>query len=257
MKININADMGESWGAFVMGDDAGLLGAVASANIACGLHGGDPRVIADTIRLAKVKGVSIGAHPGYADLHGFGRRAMSLPDAEVEALILYQLGAVAGMARALGHPMTHVKPHGALNNQACADRHLADVVVRAIHLFDPGLILLAPVLSQLAAAGTASGLSVALEIFADRTYESDGQLTPRSIAGSVLHRAADARDHVLGMVKAGGIVTRTGQILPTPFHSICVHGDGAEALAAARLIHSALQGAGHEILPLPAVLAQK
>ncbi len=254
MKININADMGESWGAFVMGDDAGLLDTVASANVACGLHGGDPRVIADTIRLAKARGVSIGAHPGYADLHGFGRRAMTLPDSETEALILYQLGAVAGMARALGHPMTHVKPHGALNNQACADRHLADVVVRAIHRFDPGLILLAPVLSELAAAGTAAGLPVALEIFADRTYESDGQLTPRSIAGSVLHGAAEARDHVLAMVAAGGIVTRKGEVLPTSFHSVCVHGDGAAAVAAARLIRSTLEQAGHRILPLPELL---
>lgn len=254
MKININADMGESWGAFVMGDDEGLLGIVASANIACGLHGGDPKVIAGTIRLAQSRGVSVGAHPGYADLHGFGRRPMSLPDSEVEALILYQLGAVAGMARALGHPMTHVKPHGALNNQACADRHLADVVARAIHSFDPRLILLAPVLSQLAAAGSAAGLPVALEIFADRTYEGDGQLTPRAVPGSVLHSAAEARDHVLRMVTAGGIVTRTGQVLHTPFHSVCVHGDGADAVAAARLIRTALEGAGHHILPLPELL---
>lgn len=254
MKININADMGESWGAFVMGDDAGLLDIVASANIACGLHGGDPKVIADTIRLAQSRGVSIGAHPGYADLHGFGRRAMTLPDSEVEALVLYQLSAVAGMARALGHPMTHVKPHGALNNQACADRHLADVIARAIHRFNPGLILLAPVLSQLAAAGSAADLPVALEIFADRTYEGDGQLTPRSIAGSVLHGAEEARDHVLRMVEAGGIVTRTGQVLPTPFHSVCVHGDGAKAVAAARLIRHALEAAGHQILPLPGLV---
>lgn len=254
MKININADMGESWGAFVMGDDAGLLDIVASANIACGLHGGDPKVIADTTRLAQSRGVSIGAHPGYADLHGFGRRAMTLSDGEIEALVLYQLGAVAGIARALGHPMTHVKPHGALNNQACADRHLADVIARAIHRFDPGLILLAPVLSQLAAAGSAAGLPVALEIFADRTYESDGQLTPRSVPGSVLHGAEEARDHVLRMVDAGGIVTRTGPVLPTPFHSVCVHGDGARAVAAARLIRQALEAAGHQILPLPDLL---
>ena len=251
MKININADMGESWGAFVMGDDAGLLDSVASANIACGLHGGDPRVIADTIRLARTRGVSIGAHPGYADLQGFGRRAMSLPDAEVEALILYQLGAVAGMARALGHPITHVKPHGALNKQACADRRLADVIARAIRAFDPGLILLAPVLSHLAAAGQDSGLAVALEIFADRTYEEDGQLTPRSVRGSVLHAAEDARAHVLAMVAAGGIVTRTGTLLPTPFHSVCVHGDGPAAVAAARLIRTSLESAGHLVRPLP------
>ena len=193
MKININADMGESWGAFRMGDDAGLLGAVASANIACGLHGGDPRVMADTIRLARDRGVSIGAHPGYADLHGFGRRAMTLSDADLEALVLYQLGALAGMAHALGHPMTHVKPHGAMNNQAAADRHMADVIAGAIRSFDPGLILLAPVLSELAAAGSGAGLKVALEIFADRTYEEDGQLTPRALKGSVLHDPEAAR----------------------------------------------------------------
>ena len=257
MKININADMGESWGAFVMGDDPALLQVVASANIACGLHGGDPKVIADTIRLAKAKGVSIGAHPGYADLQGFGRRAMTLSDTEIGALILYQLGAVAGMARALGWPMTHVKPHGALNNQACADPHLAGMIASAIRAFDPGLILLAPVLSELAAAGAAAGLPVALEIFADRTYESDGQLTPRSVAGSVLHGVDEARDHVLRMVDAGGIVTRTGQVLATPFHSICVHGDGPTAVATARAVRTALQTAGHDILPLPQVLARR
>ena len=251
MRININADMGESWGAFRMGDDAGLLGAVASANIACGLHGGDPRVMADTIRLARDRGVSIGAHPGYADLHGFGRRAMILSDADLEALVLYQLGALAGMAHALGHPMTHVKPHGAMNNQAAADRHMADVIAGAIRSFDPGLILLAPVLSELAAAGSGAGLKVALEIFADRTYEEDGQLTPRALKGSVLHDPEAARDHVLAMLDAGGIVTRTGKVLQTPFHSVCVHGDGAAAVAAARLIRHAVEAAGHQVLPLP------
>lgn len=250
MKLNINADLGESYGSFVMGNDAALLGIVRTANVACGMHGGDPKVIHDTIIRARDAGVSIGAHPGYADLHGFGRREMKLSDPELEALLVYQIGAIAAMGEFYGWPITHVKPHGALNNQACTNAPMAHLIARTIAHCDPSLILLAPALSELAAAGQAAGLRVALEVFADRTYESDGQLTPRSIEGSVIHDSGKARDHVLRMVEAAGIVTRQGQVLPTAFHSICVHGDGADALATARAVTDALSDRGHQVEPL-------
>lgn len=254
MRLNINADLGESWGCFTMGNDSALLEVVASANVACGLHGGDPRVMRDTVRLARARGVSIGAHPGYADLQGFGRRPMTLPADELSALILYQLGALAAIARHEGWPVTHVKPHGAMNNQACADLDMARTIARAVASFDPGLILLAPVLSDLARAGEEAGLRVALEVFADRTYEADGQLTPRSVPGSVLHDPAVAQDHVMRMVETGGIVARDGSVLRTPFHSICVHGDGASAVRTAQAVRSALEEGGHTLHPIPALL---
>lgn len=250
MRLNINADLGESYGSFVMGNDEALLGIVGTANVACGMHGGDPKVMRDTIIWARDAGVSIGAHPGYADLHGFGRRAMHLSDPELEALLVYQIGAIAAMGRFHDWPITHVKPHGALNNQACADARIARVIAQTIARCDPSLILLAPVLSELAAAGTGVGLRVALEVFADRTYEADGQLTPRSVEGSVLHDSLQARDHVMCMVEAGGIVTRQGQILPTAFHSICVHGDGPAALETARAVSVAMREHGHKVEPL-------
>lgn len=250
MRLNVNADLGESYGSFVMGNDAALLGIVQTANIACGMHGGDPKVMRDTIIRARDAGVSIGAHPGYADLHGFGRRAMHLSDPELEALLVFQLGAITAMARFHGWPITHVKPHGALNNQACADAPMARLIAQTIAHCDPSLILLAPVLSELAAAGLDAGLRVALEVFADRTYEADGQLTPRSVEGAVLDDSLQARDHVMQMVDAGGIVTRQGQVLPTAFHSICVHGDGPAALKTARAVTDALLDHGHQVEPL-------
>jgi len=254
MKINLNADLGESYGPYTIGNDAALMEVVASANVACGAHGGDPLVMSATVATARDRGVSIGAHPGYADLYGFGRRPMALPEGELRALMLVQLGALSGIARASGHPMTHVKPHGALNNQACADRGLADVIARTVADFDPGLILLAPVLSDLAAAGEAAGLPVALEVFADRSYQADGQLTKRAEPGSVLTDATVAQAHVLEMVERGGIVTREGGFLATTFHSICVHGDEPTSVAVAGAVRAALDAAGHEVLPLPAVL---
>jgi UPF0271 protein len=255
MRLNLNADLGESWGCFTMGDDGALLPVVDSANLACGMHGGDPRVMRITVGLARANGVSIGAHPGHADLHGFGRRPMDLPPEDLSALVLYQIGALAAIARAGGWPITHVKPHGALSNQACADPAIAGVIARAVAAFDPGLILLAPALSALARAGEAAGLRVALEVFADRSYEADGRLTPRSVPGSVLHDPDAAVAQVLRMAAEGGIVARDGRVLPTPFHSVCVHGDAPGAVATARAVRAALLGAGHSLHPLPALLA--
>lgn len=249
--INLNADLGESFGAWRMGDDAALLQVIGSANIACGFHAGDPVVMRETVRLAVANGVSLGAHPAFPDLQGFGRRVMQLSPKELEATILYQVGALQAMAAAEGGRVSHVKPHGALNNMACADEAMATTVARAVKALDRELILLAPAHSALERAGEAAGLRVAREVFADRRYQADGQLTPRSQPGAVLHGAQDCVQHVLRMLQAGGIVTADGQRLPTRIDSICVHGDGPGAVEAARAIRAALEAAGHRLVTLP------
>ncbi|MBN8451785.1 5-oxoprolinase subunit PxpA [Accumulibacter sp.] len=253
--INLNADLGESFGVWQIGSDADLLPIVGTASIACGFHAGDPLVMRQTVRQALAAGVSLGAHPSYPDLQGFGRRVMRLPANELEALLIYQIGALAGIAQAEGGRLTHVKPHGALSNMACEEAALAGSVVAAIRSFDPTLILLAPALSQLARAAVAAGLRVASEVFADRTYTDAGNLQPRSQPGAQLHAASECVAHVRRMLDAGGIVSVSGRVIPTEVHSICVHGDGAQAVAAATAIRSALLAAGMRLLPLPEVLA--
>ncbi len=254
MLLNLNADLGESFGPWPMGDDPRLLEVVNSANVACGFHAGDPLVMSKTIAASRQAGVSIGAHPGFPDLQGFGRRAMSLPADELRALVQYQLGALAGMSHGMGLPMTHVKPHGALNNMACEDRAMADVIALAVRDFDSGLIFLAPVMSQLAVAGNEAGLVVALEIFADRAYTATGSLVSRRQPGAVLETAEACIAHVQAMIAAGGVVTEEGDILPTAFHSICVHGDNVHAVDTARQIRKALLDQGHKLLTLPQLM---
>lgn len=253
-RINLNADLGESFGVWEMGRDDELLRIIGAANIACGFHAGDPLVMRRTVRQALDSGVSLGAHPSFPDLQGFGRRAMQVPAAELEAMLLYQIGALAGIARAEGGALSHVKPHGALNNMACEDTALAATVARAVKAFAPSLILLAPALSQLHKAGEAAGLAVGIEVFADRAYTDAGNLVPRSQPGAVLHSAEDCVAHVLRFVEAGGIVCASGKVLKTPFHSICVHGDGPHAVAAAAAIRDAMQAAGVALVPLPQVI---
>lgn len=254
MRLNLNADLGESFGAWSMGDDENLLQVVNSANVACGFHAGDPLVMNQTLARAKQHGVSVGAHPGFADLQGFGRRQMSLNDVEVRALIQYQLAALHGMAICQGYAMTHVKPHGAINNMACEDRHLASVIVSAVQQFDDSLIFLAPVLSELHHAAVEAGQPVASEIFADRAYTEAGTLVSRSEPGAVLESSEDCIAHVRNMIAAKGLVTISGNVLPTPFHSICVHGDNAHAVETARQIRAALLQDGHTLCTLPQVL---
>lgn len=251
LTVNLNADLGESFGAWHMGNDESLLPLIGSANIACGFHAGDPVVMRETVRLALANGVSLGAHPSFPDLPGFGRRAMQMSPRELEATILYQVGALQAMAAAEGGRVTHVKPHGALNNMACADEAMAATVARAVRALDRELILLAPAHSALERAGEVAGLRVRREVFADRTYQGDGQLTPRSVPGSVLHEAQDCVDQVLRMLEAGGVVSTDGRLLHTPIDSICVHGDGPAAVATARRIQIALQGAGYQLATLP------
>lgn len=254
MLLNLNADLGESFGPWNMGDDQRLLKAVDSANVACGFHAGDPLVMSHTVTAAREARVSIGAHPGFADLQGFGRRPMKLPAEELRALIQYQLAALDGVSRSKGLRMTHVKPHGALNNMACEDRDMADIVVKAVNDYDSRLIFLAPVMSQLAAAATEASLRTALEIFADRAYTATGTLVSRGKPGAVLESAADCIAHVKGMIEARGIVTEDGDVLPTEFHSICVHGDNAHAVDTAQQIRKELLNQGHELLSLPEIM---
>lgn len=251
MQLNLNADLGESFGAWKMGDDATMLSIVKSASIACGFHAGDPQIMRRTLHAARRNTVSIGAHPAFPDLQGFGRRAMHIAPDELQAIILYQLGALAGMARVEGLAMTHVKPHGAMSNMASEDAVMALNVVKAVKAFDPALILLAPAGSQLDVAGRNVGMRVAGEIFADRAYNDEGNLVPRSQPGAVLGRAEECVAHVLRMLDAGAIVSRSGKKLSVPFHSICVHGDNVRSIEIARAVRDALVKTGCQLLALP------
>lgn len=253
MKINLNADLGESFGQWTMGDDEAMLQVVASASIACGFHAGDPLVMRSTLRAAIAAGVSLGAHPSYPDLQGFGRRPMAMSASEVEAMLLYQIGALAALALAEGGRLSHVKPHGALNNQACEDAMLAEAICRAVRAFDRELILLAPVCSELHRAGERAGLQVAGEAFADRAYTDRGTLLPRKQPGAVLHAADEIVAHVLRMLDAGGLVSVAGERIAAVIDSICVHGDTPGAARAAHALRSVLEAAGYEICSLPAL----
>ncbi|MGE0153252.1 MAG: LamB/YcsF family protein [Reyranellaceae bacterium] len=254
--INLNADLGESFGPWPMGNDAAMLGIVKSANVACGFHAGDPTVMTETVRLAKANGVSIGAHPSFPDLQGFGRRQMKLSTAELEALIAYQTGALMGVAAAQGMTVTHVKPHGALSNMASVDAAMAEAIARAIRAVDRDLIFLATAGSEMAKAGRRLGLTTAQEIFADRTYGDDGNLTPRAQPNAMIHDAQQAVAHVRRMVEEQAIFSLSGRKIPTPVDSICVHGDEESAVAVARAVREGLEQAQIRILPLPEVMAR-
>jgi UPF0271 protein len=249
--INLNADLGEGFGPWQMGDDAAMLDIVASANIACGGHAGDPNTMRRTMRLAKERGVSIGAHPSYPDLQGFGRRAMAMSPEELESQVAFQIGALAGIAALEATRVTHVKPHGALNNLACVDRAVADTICRAMRAVDGTLILLAPAASQLVIAGRAAGLAVVEEIFADRAYLPDGQLVPRTRPDAMIHGPAACLAHVLAMLDAGALIATDGTRVPTPIGSICVHGDSPDAVAVARHLREQLGIRGHRVVSLP------
>ena len=253
--FNLNADMAEGYGPWRMGDDDGLLQIISSANIACGFHAGDYQIMGQVMSKAQQQGVSIGAHPGFYDLHGFGRRQMSLSVAEVERLIAYQLGASLGIAAREQVALTHIKPHGAINNMACADKALAAAIVRAVKAVDPSIIMLAPVLSELQSEAEKAGLSVAAEVFADRAYMPDGQLVPRNRPDAMIHDPDDSLTHCLRMFGDGVIRTVDGAELRVAAQSVCVHGDGPAALATARHIKTGLEAAGFQMKTLPQMLA--
>jgi UPF0271 protein len=234
MRIDINSDLGESFGAYTIGHDAGLMTSVTSANVAAGFHAGDPSVLRATIRLAKQHGVAVGAHPGFPDLVGFGRREMQMTPTEAEDMVLYQMAAVAGVAAAEGVTLQHVKPHGALFNMAVRHADLADAIARAVAAFDRSLILFGLPGSEILRAGRAAGLRVAAEVFADRAYEPDGSLASRRKPGSVIHDPGAVVARAVQMVTAKTVVAIDGSTVPLEADTICVHGDtpGSDALAA-------------------------
>jgi UPF0271 protein len=253
-RINLNSDLGESFGAWTMGRDSDMLQVVNSANVACGFHAGDPLVMRQTVATAKRHGVSIGAHPSFPDLQGFGRRRMDLKPAELEAMVIYQIGALQAIAAAEGHVVTHVKVHGALSNIASEDLALARCVARAVRAVSAQLILLAPALSELVVAGHECGLPVVEEIFADRNYTDEGDLVPRSHPQAMVHGVDASVRHILAILQGGALVSINGKRLPCSAGSICVHGDNAEAVATAQAVQQALLGAGYELVGLPSLL---
>jgi 5-oxoprolinase (ATP-hydrolysing) subunit A len=243
-RIDINCDMGESFGAYRIGNDEAVMPNITSANIACGYHAGDPGVMRKTVRLAKSHGVAVGAHPGFPDLVGFGRRAMAATPAEVEDFCVYQIGALWAIAKSEGVAMQHVKAHGELFNMAMRDRPLADAIARSIASVDPSLILFALPGSEVAAAGRAIGLHVALEVFADRAYEPDGSLRSRRKPGAMVHDPEKVVERAVRMVRDHSVVAYDGSVIPFEADTICVHGDtpGAEILTA--LVRKGLFDAG-------------
>lgn len=244
MRIDLNADVGESFGAYTIGADAELIPTITSANVACGLHGGDAAVMRRTVRLARDAGVSVGAHPGFQDLAGFGRREMRVTPQEAEDLVLYQIGALHGIARSEGVSLRHVKPHGALYNMAVRDVALADAIARAIHAFDPALVLFALPGSALMRAGENRGLVVAAEGFADRSYEADGSLTPRSKQDAVIHDTASVVARAVRMATEGRVTAADGSEIPMRVQTICTHGDTPGAQELTRAIRAGLERAG-------------
>jgi UPF0271 protein len=252
MRIDLNSDLGESFGPWPMGQDAALMESITSANIACGFHAGDPGVMRQTLALAKDKGVAVGAHPGFPDLVGFGRREMKATPSEVHDFVLYQVSALAGMAAAQGLTLQHVKAHGALYNMACKDRQLADAIARAVASFDRSLILFGLPNSELLRAGEAAGLPVAAEVFADRAYERDGSLTPRHKPGSVMHDETAVVDRAVRMVKQQQVMAVDGSVIELRADTICLHGDTPGAAALARVIRRGLESAGVSIAALRA-----
>jgi len=250
MRIDINSDMGESFGAYSIGHDAGLMASITSANIAAGFHAGDPSVLRETIRLAKVRGVAVGAHPGFPDLVGFGRRELNVTPKEAEDMVLYQVAAVAGVAAAEGVRMQHVKPHGALFNVAARSVELSTAIARAVAAFDSSLILFGLPGSEILNAGRAAGLRVAAEVFADRAYEPDGLLASRRKPGAVFHDPDVVVARAVRMVKERSVVAIDGSVVPLEADTICVHGDtpGSDDLAAR--IRAGLEAAGVVVRPI-------
>jgi UPF0271 protein len=249
-RVDLNCDMGESFGAYSLGNDDHILEFVTSANIACGFHAGDPSVMDHTVRAAVGKGVAIGAHPGYRDLEGFGRRFVDLTPDEAYDLVVYQVGALQGFVAAAGARMQHVKPHGAFYNAAAVDIEVAGAIAKAVRDVDSKLILFGLSGSALISAGEKAGLHTASEAFADRTYQPDGTLTSRRQPGAMIEDHDRAVDHAVRLVKEGRIASLQGVDVDVRADTICVHGDGPHALEFARLIRRRFEESGIEVKPV-------
>ncbi|EIE50574.1 hypothetical protein AL036_15215 [Salipiger aestuarii] len=242
--VDLNADMGESYGPWTMGQDRDLLGVITSANIACGMHAGDWDVMAATMDTAVANGTGIGAHPGFPDLQGFGRRRMQIGGASLGNLVAYQLGAAQAMADAAGGKVRHLKLHGALANMCAEDATLARAAYEGALRVDPEIIVMVLAATCQQEAAEALGCRWAGEIFADRAYNDDATLVDRSLPGAVIHDPDLAASRMVEMVRAGAIITESGKHIPAAVDTICLHGDGKTALLIARAVRAALQAAG-------------
>jgi 5-oxoprolinase (ATP-hydrolysing) subunit A len=252
VRIDLNADVGESLGPWPMGDDARLIPLVTSVNVACGAHAGDPATIERTVRLAVRNGVAVGAHPGYPDLIGFGRRELDMAPEDLEASIVYQVGAVAAFARAEGVDLRHVKAHGALYNRAVRDPVVAAVIARAVRRVAPASVLVGLAGSGMLRAGRAEGLAVAAEAFADRAYEADGSLRPRRLDGALLPGPEAAAAQAVSIVRDGVVRSHGGVDVPVRADTLCIHGDTPDAAAIAAAVREALRAAGVTVAALGA-----
>lgn len=248
-SVDLNSDLGEGFGAWTMGDDDAILQVVTSANVACGFHAGDPHIMARTFARAKELGVAVGAHPGYPDLAGFGRRDMAFTPAEIEHFVAYQVGAAMGVSAYAGHPITYVKPHGALANLSQVDAAVAGAIVRAIAAVDSKLVLLTFPDGHATRIAKDMGLRTCAEIFADRAYTAEGRLVSRKLPGAVLHDVQQVADRVLRMVQAGAVETVDGSLLPMEIGSVCVHGDSPGAIEMAAAVRRRLQETGIAVRP--------
>ncbi len=249
-KVDLNSDMGEGFGPWPMGDDAALLRVVTSANVACGFHAGDPDVMSRTMRLAVENGVGIGAHPGFPDLQGFGRRKMEVPHPTLANMVRYQIGAAAAIAASVGGRLRHLKLHGALANMAAEDAAMARVCYEAALGVQPDLVVMVLAATEQERAAKSLGCAVAHEIFADRAYEDDATLVDRRKPGAVIHDPARAAARMVEMVQEGAIIAESGRRIPTRIDTICLHGDTPEAVEIARAVRAALEGAGVEVAGL-------
>lgn len=243
-QIDLNADLGESFGVWVLGDDAAMLDIVTSANIACGFHAGDALTLQRTCAMAAERGVVIGAQVSYRDLAGFGRRAMAMDPAELSAEVIYQLGALDGMCRVAGTRVRYVKPHGALYNVAAVDDDQAQAIVTAVGLYDPTLPILGLPGSRLLAAAREAGLIGVPEAFTDRAYLPDGRLVPRNQPGAVVHDPAAVAARAVELVTTGHVRAIDGSMIEISAESLCTHGDSPDAVGMARAVRTALEGAG-------------
>ncbi|WP_322084601.1 5-oxoprolinase subunit PxpA [Burkholderia sp. BCC1972] len=244
LEVDLNSDMGEGFGRYRMGDDEAILDIVTSANIACGLHAGDPEIMARTFAMAKDRGVAVGAHPGFPDVWGFGRRLMPFTAGEIERLIAYQIGAADALARYAGHRITYVKAHGALGNLTQTDEEVATAIARAIKAVNPELICMTFSGAVMERVCRDMGLRVRSEVFADRAYNEEGHLLPRNTPGAVLHDAGQAAARMLRMIQAGAIETISGRMLEVPIDTICVHSDTPGAIDMAARVRGTLEQAG-------------
>lgn len=248
-RIDLNADLGEGFGPWRMGDDAGLLDIVTSANVACGYHAGDPDIMVETASAAKARGVAIGAHPGFFDLRGFGRLRIEDNPRKIERDIAYQIGALQACAALAGAQVTHVKAHGALANLSNEDEAVAEALARAVAGVDRHLVLMVMPGLPAERAGERAGLQLMREIYADRGYSADGTLMPRAVPGAVIHDAEEAAARVVRMVSESAVLTCDGQTIPAAIDTVCVHGDNPAALTMARAVRTGLEAAGFSLRP--------